>query len=155
MRHLAAFPAICLLACALASPQAIVNPPEAAKVSTAVLWKDPGNINSLDLFYGPGGKKHQPRAPFEFVKEDTKGTSPKFDVKDAEGKKWRAKLGPEARPETVASRLMWAAGYLGNETYYFPKLAVDKMPATLHRGQQYLTPRGEVLTSVFSVILRT
>ena len=111
----------------------------------AILWSDPGDIGSKNLFWGPGGEERQPKLPVEFQKEDQLGTSPKFDVHDAAGKKWGAKMGLEPRPETAASRLMWAVGYLGNETYYYPKLPVEKMPATLRRGQQYLTPKGEVL----------
>ncbi len=76
-----------------------------------VLWTDPGDIRSRNLFWGPGGEKHQPQMPVEFEKEDMDGTSPKFDVRDASGGKWRAKLGLEPRLETVSSRLMWAVGY--------------------------------------------
>ena len=110
-----------------------------------VLWSDPGNIRSKNLFWGSGGEEHQPKLPVEFEREDQHGTSPKFEVRDAAGQRWGAKMGLEPRPETAASRLMWAVGYLGNETYYYPKLAVENMPRTLGRGQQYLTPKGEVL----------
>ena len=118
--------------------------PSAASVSTATLWKDPGNIKSLDLFYGPGGKKHEPHGPFEFVKEDLKGTSPKFDVTDGDGTKWRAKVGVEARPETVASRLLWAMGYGANENYFFADLKVEKLPPQLKRGQNFVSAPDEV-----------
>src|ERR1700678_1354059 len=37
--------------------------------SNAVLRIDPGNIASRDLYYGPGGKEHQPHGPFTFEKE--------------------------------------------------------------------------------------
>lgn len=110
-----------------------------------ILWSDPGDIRSKNLFWGAGGEAHQPKLPVVFEEEVRGGTSPKFEVHDAAGKKWRVKMGLEPRPETAASRLMWAVGYVGNETYYYSTLRVDKMPATLSRGQQYLTPRGEVL----------
>src|SRR5713101_1353930 len=65
------------------------------------LWVNPVDLESRNLFYGPGGKKHHPRtAEFVFVKEDDKGTNPKFIVKDADGVKWKIKLGAEAQPET-------------------------------------------------------
>ena len=32
----------------------------------AVLWREPTNISAEDLFYGPGGKQHEPRGPFTF-----------------------------------------------------------------------------------------
>jgi len=76
-----------------------------------VLWRDPGNIRKRDLFYGPGSKALTPVPPFRFLKEIKEGTQPKFDVEDARGVKWRVKLGSEAQSETVATRLVWAAGF--------------------------------------------
>ncbi len=107
----------------------------------AVLWTDPGSI-ARDLYYGPGGKEHQPKAPYKFEKEDLEGTSPKFVVRDGAGVKWKAKLGLEARPETVATRLVWAAGYYATEDYFLPEMKVDGMPARLHRGQKLVAPGG-------------
>jgi hypothetical protein len=137
-RPFAVWLAVWLLAIAAASNPAI------AQSKSAILWKDPGDIKSLDLFHGPGGKKHEPRLPVEFLKEDMHGTSPKFDVRDQEGKKWRAKLGPEAHPETVASRLLWAVGYGANVNYFFPTLKVKGLPARLKRGQSFVSPPDEV-----------
>ncbi len=110
----------------------------------AVIWSDPGDVHSLNLFWGAGGEKHQPQPPVAFVEEDMHGTSPKFDVRDANGKKWKAKLGLEAKPETAASRLLWAAGYGANENYFFPQLQVTNMPANLKRGQNLAGHGGSV-----------
>jgi hypothetical protein len=106
--------------------------------SAALLWADPGDIKSRDLYYGIGGKKREPQAPIAFDKEDPKGTSPKFDVHDADGRKWKAKIGAEARPETAAARLLWAVGYFANENYFFLSLQVNALPAHLERGQQFV-----------------
>ncbi len=116
-----------------------------AKVETtgsepAVLWRDPTDIKTRDLFYGPGGKEHQPHGTFRFLKEDLDGTNPKFIVRDDAGVKWKAKLGSEARPETVATRLVWAVGYFTNEDYFLPNFQVENMPARLHRGQKLIAP---------------
>ena len=46
------------------------------------------------------------------------GTSPKFDVEDEQGVRWRVKLGQEPQSETAATRLLWAAGYFVDEDYY-------------------------------------
>jgi len=91
-----------------------VNP---AELHNPTLWHDPGNIASLDLFYGQGGQRGIPAPPFTFEAEDKHGTNPKFDVRDAAGKKWRVKLGEEVRPEVVASRLLWATGFYVNDDY--------------------------------------
>jgi hypothetical protein len=48
---------------------------------------------------------------FTFKEEDMTGTNPKFDVIDQDGVGWRVKMGLESRPETAASRLVWAVGY--------------------------------------------
>src|SRR5713101_7817864 len=88
----------------------------------AVIWRDPGDIASRNLFYGPGGEKDQPHGTFRFLKEDLNGTSTKFVVRDEDGVKWKVKLGEEARPETVASRLVWAVGYFTNEDYFLSDL---------------------------------
>jgi hypothetical protein len=109
-----------------------------------ILWTDPGDIKSKNLFYGPGGQEDQPQLPVTFLEEDAKGHSPKFDVRDAAGKKWKAKIGVEAQPETVASRFLWAVGYFANENYFFPSLKVEGLPPHLARGQEFVGPDGQV-----------
>lgn len=104
----------------------------------AVIWEDPGDIRSRNLFYGPGGKKDEPHGPLTFVKEDMHGHNPKFDVEDEDGKKWRAKMGPESQAEPVASRLLWAVGYFSNENYFVHDLQVKKLPPHLKRGQSFV-----------------
>ena len=106
-----------------------------------LIWSDPGDIASHNLFYGSGGEKDQPRPPFTFLQEDMKGSNPKFDVRDQDGEKWKVKLGVEARPETVATRLLWAIGYFTEEDYFLPQLKVDAMPK-LTRGQNFVKPGG-------------
>lgn len=109
----------------------------------AVLWREPTDIASRNLFYGPGGKAHVPRGPFTFKEEDMAGTSPKFDVVDEDGVRWRVKMGDEARPETVASRFVWAVGYLANEDYFMPVLHVEHMPR-LRRGSHLVSKDNSV-----------
>jgi len=108
------------------------------------LWQDPGNITSRDLYYGPGGEKDQPRGPFTFEKEDLDGSNPKFVVLDRDGVKWKVKLGTEARPETVASRLVWAVGYFTDEDYFLPDFKAGAMPAHLRRGQELVAADGSL-----------
>ncbi|MGA8271639.1 MAG: hypothetical protein WB919_08775, partial [Candidatus Sulfotelmatobacter sp.] len=35
-----------------------------------VLWREPTDIRSRNLYYGPGGEAHQPHSTFTFEKED-------------------------------------------------------------------------------------
>jgi len=108
----------------------------------AMLWSEPAQIGGRDLFYGPGGERHQPPDSFTFLSEDLAGSHPKFAVRDADGVKWKIKLGEEARPETVASRLVWAVGYFADEDYFLADMRVANMPARLHRGQSLVGPDG-------------
>jgi hypothetical protein len=110
-----------------------------------VIWKDPGDTASLNLLYGAGGKEHAPNPAgrFTFVEEDMAGTSPKFDVEDDQGVRWRVKLGQEPQSETAATRFLWAAGYFVDEDYYLAELKVMGMPK-LHRGSNFVSEDGTV-----------
>lgn len=100
------------------------KPISSAKIHHAILWQNPGDISSKNLFYGHGGESGQPKPPFTFLDEDKHDSNPKFDVRDANGHSWRVKLGAEARPEIVASRLLWAVGYFTEDDYVLPRAKV-------------------------------
>jgi len=111
----------------------------------AVIWRDPGDVATLNLIYGAGGKEHapDPNAKYTFLKEDLKQTSPKFDIEDDHGMRWRIKLGQEPQSETAATRLLWAVGYFTREAYYLAEVKVTGLPK-LHRGQSFVSPDGTV-----------
>ncbi|HEU4391973.1 MAG TPA: hypothetical protein VFV34_29575 [Blastocatellia bacterium] len=112
-------------------------------IRPTALWKRPDDIQTRNLFYGPGGEAGQPKGPFNFIEEDHGGTSPKFVVKDSRGVRWKVKLGPEAIPDTAATRLLWAVGYYVDVNYYLPQVQVSGLPK-LSRGQKYVSPDGTV-----------
>lgn len=94
-----------------------------------VLWKNPVNIRSRDLFLGPGGNEMRPdTSTLTFLKEDKGGYSPKFRVKDGRGREWVAKLGKEAQSETAAVRLLWAIGYSTETNYLIPCAHITGAP---------------------------
>jgi hypothetical protein len=107
---------------------------EEADKLPAVLWRERGDIASLDLMNGAGGAAHapDPKADYTFVKEDMGGTTPKFYVRDANGVEWLVKMGVEAKPETAATRFVWAMGYFTDEDYYLPEIHVTGLQK-LHR----------------------
>jgi hypothetical protein len=109
------------------------------------IWWDPGDTAALDLRYAAGGKARAPdtATTFTFVSEDRASSNPKFEVADGRGVEWKVKLGPEAQPETAASRFLWAAGYFVDEDYYVAELRVKGLP-TLQRGQKLVTAGGVV-----------
>jgi hypothetical protein len=146
LHGLVLFLGICLLSLPSAGGNKTVKPKlihaESARTELSVLWREPIDIGSRNLFYGPGGKEHEPHGPFKFVEEDLNGTNPKYVVRDGDNVKWTVKLGIEARPETVASRLVWAVGYFTNEDYFLQNLQVDGMPAHVKRGAKLIGPGG-------------
>ena len=119
---------------------------QAAAQLPAALWRDPGDIASLDLVNGAGGAQHAPRpdAQYVFVEEDMNGTSPKFYVKDDGGVEWLVKIGEEAKPETAATRFVWAMGYFTDEDYFVTKIHVSGVPK-LHRGSKAIAADGTVM----------
>jgi hypothetical protein len=109
------------------------------------IWQDPGDMASLNLLYGAGGRAlaPDPAGTFTFVAEDAAGTSPKFEITDGQGVEWKVKLGPEVQSETAATRFLWAAGYFVDDDYYLAELTVKGMPR-LKRGQKFASPGGIV-----------
>jgi len=118
---------------------------EARTPVPVVIWHETVDVPQLNLIYGAGGKEDapNPNAKYKFRKEDESGTSPKFDVEDDSGVRWRVKLGAEPRAETAATRLLFAAGYFVDEDYYIEELHVEGLEK-LHRGQSFVTGEGMV-----------
>jgi hypothetical protein len=117
--------------------------PNLARTSQPMLWREPADIKTRDLFYGPGSKDRQPQGKLTFIKEDMDGTNPKFSAEDERGIRWKVKLGVEAQPETAATRLVWAVGYFADEAYYLPQIKVEKLPR-LRRGRKFVSADGTV-----------
>src|SRR5215213_137857 len=93
---------------------------------TPVLWREPTDISERDLLLGPGGEEMKPDlSRVTFIKEETGGYSKKYRVRDGRGRVWVAKIGKEAQPETVASRLVWAVGYVAEVTYLTPRVQIE------------------------------
>jgi hypothetical protein len=121
----------------------------AEKANTATLpnriWSDPGDVASLDLINGIGGKADAPGPgdTFTFLKDDSTWATTKFEVTDERGVVWKVKLGDEAQPETAATRFLWAAGYLVDDAYYIAELAVQGLPK-LGGKQNQVWPGGVV-----------
>ena len=118
-RSLATIGLVLLAACAgrTAETQAVIEHPAAVDIKQ--LWIDPVDLESRDLFNGPGGAKlaPNPAARYEIVEVDETGFSAGYAVRDDQGTAWNVKLGIEAQPEVVASRLLWALGYHQPPTY--------------------------------------
>lgn len=102
---------------------------EAPPQGTPVLWRESADITTLDLLAGPGGDSMKPDlSQVIWESNNTEGYSVNWKVRDASGKKWAVKLGNEARPETAAARLVWAAGYVTEVNYLVPCVKITNAP---------------------------
>jgi len=92
----------------------------------AVLWREPTDIGSRDLFLGPGGEAMKPDlSHVTFIGVQATGHTKKWRVRDGSGNEWVVKFGNEAQPETAASRLVWAAGYYTDIDYFVPEVKIE------------------------------
>ena len=93
----------------------------------ATLWKEPNAIENLDLFYGYGGSEGAPdlSGRFTLVRRLRSGTAKKLRVKDDKGREWTVKYGPETRPETAATRIVWAMGYHVDQDYFVKRVHIE------------------------------
>jgi hypothetical protein len=119
-------------------------------VGTAILWRQPSDIESRNLLLGAGGEKMKPNlSRVTFIEKKTGGTSTKYRVKDASGNDWVAKLGKEAQSDTAANRLVWAVGYETEVAYLVPKLTIEgkgtfenvrleARPKNIDRGENWM-----------------
>ena len=99
-----------------------VAPPDAP----AVLWREPTDIASRDLYLGQGGEAMKPDlSHITFVKDETVSHSKKYRVRDGSGNEWIVKIGEEAQSETAAVRFVWAAGYFSDTTYLVPHVNIE------------------------------
>lgn len=129
----------------LLSASAVASSQSARK---AVLWTDPGPVASRDLLWGNGAADRAPKPPFMFLKEDTDGTQPKVQVRDAAGREWTAKFGEEVHSGIAASRIVWALGYVADEMYFVDKGTITGATG-LKQAAKALGPGGSFTKASF------
>jgi hypothetical protein len=111
----------------------------------AELWAEP--TGARDLFHGVGGAELAPPAKphFKLERRDPSGFSVTLDLTDDSGREWSAKLGPEAQPEVVVSRLLWAVGYHQPPAYYVNEFTVNEGGADRAHQVARLRPKPDWL----------
>jgi hypothetical protein len=84
-----------------------------AGLDPAQLWVEPKDLESRDLYLGPGGRADvpDPHSSYRVVGYDTTGHSRGYDVEDDHHRHWRVKTSEEAQSEVVVSRILWSIGY--------------------------------------------
>ena len=92
-----------------------------------VIWREPFDLESRDLFYGIGGKKGEPDPSdtYRFLGKVTSGHAEKIRVEDSRNRRWTVKFGEEPRPETAASRIVWAVGYHTDQDYFVEQANIE------------------------------
>ena len=125
--HMTVRACLVLVVCATAAcaPTLQQNRPQGLRATTTSapileLWSNPTDLAQRNLLWGPGrsASAPSPNATYTVLKIDKTGYSSGYDVNGPDGRKWSIKLGKEAQPEIVVSRILWALGYYQPETYY-------------------------------------
>jgi hypothetical protein len=136
------------LGTALSAQRAEPQDRASEKSRSALMWRDPGPLDSRDLFWGSGAPDGVPQPPFRFKEEDTSGTQPKLLVSDAGGSLWDVKFGAESRSEIAANRVVWALGYLVEEAYFIAEGEILGAPR-LERANEYVAADGRFTAARF------
>ena len=116
-----------------------------------ILWHDPGQVEALDLWWGPGGRENAPAPPYTFAKEDLSGTTAKVNVVDRNGRNWNIKFGPEVPGECFGSRMMWAAGYFIEPTYFVPEGRIEALKHLSKRAREVIGKDGSFRSARFQL----
>jgi hypothetical protein len=122
----------------------------ASQASVPVIWADPGAVEKLDFAGGPGGREGMPKPPFIFIEEILSGSNPKVRVRDFNDVTWTVKFGPEAKAETFATRIAWAAGYFVEPNYFIPSGRIENLKK-LTRAKMYLKADGSFTDARFEM----
>jgi hypothetical protein len=105
---------------------------------TPVMWREPTDIASRDLFLGSGGEAGKPDlSRLTLIEKVEGGFSEKYRVRDAAGREWVAKVSREAQSEAAAVRLLWAVGYVTELTYLAPSVTIPGTPKGTYENVRF------------------
>ena len=130
-------------ACAgIKAPQKQTTP----KPPSATLWKEPADLSSRDLYYGPWGAEHapDPAGVYTLVERKHTGVNLGVTVKDEKGREWSVKqpfpggLDSEGPVEVALSRLLSGVGYHQPPIYFLPAFKMkDDLGTTVQVGGRF------------------
>ncbi|HSE38147.1 MAG TPA: hypothetical protein VLG74_12660 [Blastocatellia bacterium] len=99
---------------------------KATPIGTPVLWQEPSDGATRNLYLGPGGEAMKPSLnKVAFIEEKESADAAKFRVRDGAGREWVVKAGGEAQAEVAASRIVWAVGYHIDVSYLVPNVEIE------------------------------
>src|SRR5918998_2095520 len=112
--------------------------PKPMPAGTPVMWREPADIATRDLFHGSGGEAGKPDVSrLTLIEKVEGGFSEKYRVKDAAGREWVAKVSREAQSEAAAVRLLWAVGYVTELTYLAPSVTIAGTPKGTYENVRF------------------
>ena len=104
MRYRNRITGIFLLFAILNCSQVFATKQKRIRTGTPLLWEEPTDITTRDLFLGAGGDAMKPDlSSLTYVKDRPGGYSKKYEVRDGSGRRWIAKLGKGAQSDTAAN----------------------------------------------------
>jgi hypothetical protein len=105
---------------------------------TPVMWREPADIATRDLFNGSGGEEGKPDlSRLTLIEKVEGGFSEKYRVRDGAGREWVAKVSREAQSEAAAVRLLWAVGYVTELTYLVPTATIPGTPKGTYENVRF------------------
>ncbi|HEV2881316.1 MAG TPA: hypothetical protein VGX24_08585 [Pyrinomonadaceae bacterium] len=114
------------------------KPKKPIPAGTPVMWREPTDIASRDLFLGSGGEEAKPDlSSVTLIEKVQGGFSEKYRVRDAAGREWVAKVSNEAQSEAAAVRLLWAVGYVTELTYLAPSVTIPGTPKGTYQNVRF------------------
>jgi len=113
-----------------------------------ILWTDPGEIERINFAHAAGGSARPPAPPFNFVSEQSGGSSPKILIQDSARIQWRVKGGYEVHSESFSTRLVAALGYAAESTWYVPGGKIENA-RSLKRAAGFIHPDGSFTNASF------
>ncbi len=121
--------------------------PVEARREMAELWRQPSNVASADVVYGPWGREHAPDrdAMYTFAHAKTHGVSPGMTIRDPKGREWSMKIGDEGQVEVVVSRVLSALGYHQPPVYYLQHINLTDSHGTGVRPGGRLRPKDKAI----------
>jgi hypothetical protein len=112
--------------------------PKPMPEGTPVMWREPADIATRDLFLGSGGEAGKPDlSRLTLIEKVQGGFSEKYRVRDAAGREWVAKVSREAQSEAAAVRLLWAVGYVTELTYLAPSVTIAGTPKGTYENVRF------------------
>src|SRR4051812_9111985 len=115
-----------------------------------VLWHEPPPVQDVD-FSRAARSVAEPASPFYFLSEEFTGQSPKVLVRDAAGKTWQVKGGPEGRAEAFATRIVSALGYYTDAVWFIAAGRIEGIPGELKRAAGFVRKDGSFTYAAFEL----